>query len=497
MPPLCHGSRPASSRAVGHRPTGVRNLSFLMLGVSAALTMSACAERATGPTEQVVGQPAHIVALSSVSPCTIPGSTFLQFTVKWPCGQEVTLAGQTQLIRENLEGVVGAWNGAIRATGAGVPPTFVYRAPADSVTTVVTGPTTGTEFCGSWTPESNTFQVVSEADAACANNKNRAPLADLLTHEMAHYWGWAGGAHVGHFGGVAGVSDHCTLALPSTSGVNTAICHHNVEGGLAAYGLRSLSSSNFWATPFVVGASGASLPDTLSLVAGASVTLQPGSFTKERGGTVGGRWTVTTANTAIATTNGTVVSATGPGTTSLTVRPSEGSGYFLTSAFAASTRVVHVVVQGAPAAPLVVEDIQVNTGIPITSAGSHQWSAVVPSGSAPGIVYRWVFEYSYALPPDSVFIPARQLNEIASPWIGSLPFDGAPRTVWQSVPAGSYNIRVKVWPVRDSVIGAPIVRDFPVCTSTGGGGGGGDSLMASFESGATPPGTDAVAGCIP
>lgn len=437
--------------------------------------------------------------MSSCAPGTFRGT---EFDGHWACLEVVRLYGATQLLRINLPTAVGAWDAALQDTEESLLPRFAPTSDPDSATTIVTGPNDGSAFCGSVDLPSNTFSIENETSPGCATQLNRGSLSDVLIHEMAHYWGWAGGSHPGHNNGVAGVSDHCTLALPSAGGLNTTICHHNIEGGVAAYGLRSLAGpSSFWSTPFVVSWSNASLPDTIRLVAGNSMVLQAGAFLKERGDTVSGNWLLESSAPGVATVSGRVVTAVAPGTAQITITPIESSGFYLTSAFAASDRIVPVKVTAPPPVNLAVLDIAFNDSLPITAAGTYQWTAVIGSGDATGVSYRWVFEYSDNTPPDSVFIPGRQAGDTLSPWIKPVvpgtSYVGAGQSVSQPVHLGSYNLRVKVWPIRGGVAGAPSSRDFPVCPPGEGdhlSDGGGDSAKR-FTGRKSPPSTNAVEGC--
>lgn len=172
--------------------------------------------------------------------------------------------------------------------------------------------------------------------------------------------------------------------------------------------------------------------------------------------------------------------------------PTEVSGHFLTSAFGAGTRTVQVSVTPQPPAALVIQDIEINTGLPITSAGTYTWTATLGSGDPSGITFRWVFEYSDNSPPDSVFIPARSTGDTVPPWIQPSPYTGAAAGQSRDAHAGDYTIWVKVWPIRDGVAGSPAAREFSVCT-------GGPALRATPEEGTKepPPGNEAVGGCPP
>lgn len=103
--------------------------------------------------------------------------------------------------------------------------------------------------------------------------------------------------------------------------------------------------------------------------------------------------------------------------------------------------------------------------------------------------------------PDSVFIPVRQPGDSGSPWIKpaipGTPYVGAGQSVSQPVHLGSYNIRVKVWPIRDGVAGMPAARDFPVCPPGEGNNqnASGQLSWGKFSNPKSPPGTNAVEGC--
>lgn len=429
-----------------------------------------------------------------------PEGTFLTFAANWDCTETVRLHGTTNFLRDNLGGPVDSWNAAIGAAGFGTAPSFVTTLQQGQATANVQGVTSGSEFCGTWNPVSKVLEVNNETHSPCANAPNRGSIGDMLIHEMAHVWGWEGGSNIGHNGGVAGVSDHCALALPS-SGLNTTICAHNIEGGLAGYGLRSLSSSNFWSTPFVTGHNGPGSYAAVSVQEGDTHSLTLGSLQKERGGSLSGGWQLLSSNTSVATVSSSgLITAVDSGTTTITVKPTTGSGYFLTSAFAASSRTVQVTVTPQPPAALVVQNITINTSLPITLSNSYQWTAVLGSGDPSGITFRWVFEYSYSSPPDSVFIPTRQSGDPGSPWIKppypATIYVGAGQAVSMPVDSGSYTIRVKVWPIRNGVAGSPAARDYPVCTSSEGGGGNDLRATPGLQMAPEPPPeTDAVEGC--
>lgn len=465
----------------------------LFFTVVSLFVLVACAETSTGPTTEVAASEQPKSSASIASDC--PTTQFLTFQPHWDCVETVRLRGATPFLQNAIIGPVDAWHTAIQAAGYGAVPHFTTTTDPNLASATVSGVSGGTEFCGAWSTFTNVLSVMNESNQNCANSANRGSISALLLHELAHVWGWAGGSNLGHNGAVAGVSDHCALALPPV-GLNVDICAHNVEGGLAAYGHRSFPSEDFWYTPFVTGHDGPYSYSPITLQEGEADTLQLGSFYKERGGLVSGAWSVISSNPAVATaTSSGIITAVDSGTATITVKPSAIAGHFRTSQFMKSSRTVQVTVTPEPPAALVVQNITINTSLPITTVDDYQWTAVLGSGNPAGITFRWVFEFSGDTPPDSVFIPSRQEGDTDSPWIepygGHSVYVGAGQSLWQTAHYGSYNIRVKVWPIRDGAAGMPAVRDFPVCTE---GGGGGDFLRAGQEK-ESPPGTDAVEGC--
>lgn len=475
---------------------GIRALVAACLFVAATVS---CAESTTGSDELESTLNAPVAAASVLGSCA--KGSFLTFDAHWDCVETVKVFGSTPFIKARLSGPVSSWNSAIQATGEFTAPSFTTTETLSEASATVTGVSGGTDFCGSWFPAINTLVVENENDGNCGTKPNRGSFHDMLTHEMAHVWGWEGGDNLGHNVGVPGVSDHCALALPA-SGLNTNICDHNIEGGLAGYGLRSFPSENFWSTPFVTGHNGSASFAAVALRSGNTQPVQLGSFVKERGGTVGAGWDIVSSAPAVATMSGAgVITALDTGIATITVTPAAGSGFFLTSAFAASSRSVHVTVTAQPLAPLVVRDISINTSLPITLAQTYQWTASLDAGNPAGITYRWVFEYSDTTPPDSIFVPGRLPND-STPWIKTssplIKFVGVGNTQSRTVHLGDYTIWVKVWPIRDGIAGSPAAREYSVCASESGGG---NDLHAapetSVKSGKVPPETDAVEGCVP
>ncbi len=478
--------------------TGFRSLVATCLFVVATVS---CAETTTGPDEVESNLNQPIAAASVLGSCS--KGSFLTYDAHWDCVETVKIFGSTSFIQGRLSGPVSSWNGAIQATGEFTAPSFTTTETLSEASATVTGVSGGTDFCGSWFPAINTLVVENENDGNCGTKPNRGSFHDMLTHEMAHIWGWAGGDNTGHNLGVTGISDHCTLALPA-AGLNTDICDHNIEGGLAGYGLRSFPTETFWSTPFVTGHNGTASFPAVTLQAGNTRTVQLGSFVKERGGTVGAGWAIVSSDAGVATMSGSgVISAIGTGTATITVTPTTGSGFFLTSAFAASSRSVQVTVTAQPLAALVVQSITFDYSLPVTTAGSFEWEAEIGSGSAAGMTYRWVFEYSDHTPPDSIFIPARQSGDTVVPWIVPPPYPdtiyvGAAKRQTRQIHPGSYTIWVKVWPIRNGIAGAPDAREYSVCTSADGGGEAFHAEpMSPTKSGKLPPETDAVEGCVP
>ncbi|MCA9763992.1 MAG: hypothetical protein KC544_12795, partial [Gemmatimonadetes bacterium] len=463
-----------------------------------AVVLLACADSPAGLTDPEAPVTGPAIAASMSGGCN--QGEFVTFTVQWNCNTTVRLHPTTTFLGENLDGPVGAWDDAIQATGRSPLPRFETTTNASLASATVTGVNGGTAFCGNWDTPSKTLTIVNETDSNCATNNNRDGIQEILTHEMAHVWGWAGGANTGHNEAIAGVSDHCTLALQqgANAGVNTNICAHNIEGGLAAYGLRTLpsQSATFWSTPFVIGHNGSGAFSAVTLVEGGSDTLNLGQFVLERDALITGAWSRSSSNPAVATMSSSgVITAGTAGTATITVTPQAVSGAFLTSQFAGSSRTVSVTVNPAP---LTVTNISINAALPLTAAGSYEWTATL-AGSSAGVTYRWVFEYSDTTPPDSIFIPARLTGDVTSPWIatsGPGQYVGAGAKQTRAVHHGNYTIWVKVWPIRDGVAGSPAVREFSVCTQTG------ENLMAntllgSLTSELLPPENEAVQGCPP
>src|SRR5690606_36032794 len=137
-----------------------------------------------------------------------PTSTFLAFQPLWDCVEMVKLHGSTQFLENSLDGPVEAWHTAIQAAGYGTVPHFTTTTDINQASAIVSGVSFGSEFCGSWNSYTKVLSVVNETNHGCATSANRGSIGALLVHEMAHVWGWAGGSHIGHNGGVAGVSDH-------------------------------------------------------------------------------------------------------------------------------------------------------------------------------------------------------------------------------------------------------------------------------------------------
>lgn len=364
--------------------------------------------------------------------------SFPQFTALYPCGSTIWIYNGTgnQTINEQIDQAISRWHNKISASNISDLPDFARTSEASQAVITIRGATPGSPYCGAVSGGNLDLYTGSVCDG------NKGNLADVLTHELSHAYGWSSGAH--KFG-VAGASDHCAIHLPNDGGLNSQVCAHEVEGAAAGYGLRAFDSQTFWSKEFVVSASALS---PVSIVQGAIYQYSTPLAQLDRGGATTGSFSWQSLNTGVATVNGSgLVTGVAVGSALIRLQGGTSTTYLTTNGFETNAASVTVTVTPPPIAALYVDDITMNDSIPITHADSFTWTAVPASGDASGITYNWIIEFSDASPPDSIFV------------------SGSGNTWRGYARPGSYNIRIKVSPVRNDSIGSPAIRDFPVCTS--------------------------------
>lgn len=369
--------------------------------------------------------------------------------------------------------MIDDWNAAIANSGLSGLPTFDVLTSPGIEDVVVGGATSGSVWCGA--ADDIAMVITLYSGVGCSGNTGG--LGEVLTHELSHIYGWTG-THVHKPDGSTGKSDHCATVLPEGGSINTNVCAHMLEGAAAAYGFRSYDPDNFWNHEFVTGVWFNAI-DTIRV--GNTYQIQEARWVLDRGGMLAEPVAWSGSPGSVVTVLNGLVTGVSAGSGSIKAFPVQSSGYLFSRRSELGSPWPITVLPQLPAL-LSVQDITINTSLPITDPGTFTWTAVMPAGDVTGITYRWVIEYSHGSPVDTVFHPERAPNDTIPPF-GSPPFAG---NTWQGVAlAGSYNIRVKVWPARDTTVGSPQVRDFPVCT---------DSIpyLRMEES---PPGTDAVEGC--
>jgi hypothetical protein len=386
---------------------------------------------------------------SSQSTCT-PGNLG-HFFYNWICSAEVNLYAANSTLRTQADLAAGDWRTKIYQAGAsGLPAIFVTNESSQPNGTV-TGTATGSAFCGNWHPDNHVLTV--DAVGSGCSSGNSGSLLDMFRHELGHAFGWEGSGV--DKGGFAGASDHCVMHLPST-GFNTSICAHEIEGALAAYNLRTLPS-DFWEKQFVVGSASSLSPATVAV--GSTVQMaSPGNWVLDRGGQVTGSYTWTSSNTAAATVNAStgVVTGVGAGTTTIRARPTNPGSYLFTTAFEVNgVSATVTVTQGL--APLVVSDILIwprdTVPTPIYATGTYQFTAVIGAGDTTGLFFRWIFKDSRS-PNDSTVIGD----------VDTVYTYGA-RTVSYNIGSltPTWTLWVKAIPMRDTMLGSYAIREWPVC----------------------------------
>ncbi len=434
----------------------------------ALLLVAACGGDAILPNDS----DASLAATASVLSCGTGSSP--QFEKKWDCFQLVDLWAPDGALRLALGPAADEWRNAANISGL---PQFYSSTDSSTANALVIGAASGTPACGAWFKELAPPRVIIYSAGGCDNFDNSGSRTDVLRHELAHAFGWTGnGAHTLR---VTGVSDHCMIALPSSGAFNAKVCAQEIEGAAAAYGLRTLPT-DYWSKEFVVGSVN-SLSAT-SVAVGNTVTLNPGAWRLDRGGSTAGTYSWTSSNTTAATVVGGVVTGVATGTTTITAQPvTSGSSYLFTTPFTNNGVSSTVTVTGSSPVNLSVMSITGSGGIdtlPIHEPGSYLLTAHLGAGDDTGVTFKWTVIFSNAL-GDSVV----SHSDTLPPW-------GPPtRTVVVPSPIGSYTITARVRAGRDSTeVGGVTSHDFVVCPRPPG-----NDLKEKSDNGGN--GTDAVGGC--
>ncbi len=437
------------------------------------------------PTEHVP-EPPTIASLSGS--CT--QGQFTQFNARqWPCDSIVQFYTGNPFIQSDLDGAVEAWRTKISAAGFGGLPFFTTTTSSGNASATVTGPSSGTEYCGRWFEESDSLAVYADATCLAEVLNNKGSLTALLQHEVGHAVGWVGkSVHKDLF--VTGVSDHCVMHLPNDGSINPTICAHEIEGLFAGYGVTTYDAGNFYNKQFVVG-SASPFSATLAMEVGDTVVLSPGAWMLDRGGTVSGSasnytWSSTTA--AATVSGGTVIALAG-GATTIRALPTTSGTYLFAHPFR-TTGVATLVTITAPVLlpiNLAVTGIasSASDSMPIYDPGTYSLLALIGTGDTTGVTYKWIIKYSHT-PNDSIMSHTSALP----PW--------GPRASSFGVadPIGSYTVTVRAIPGRVTIVGTDTtrtvgsasVRDFTVCPRPAGE----QMLRAEVPEG---EGTNAVHGC--
>jgi len=387
----------------------------------------------------------------------------LQFTAVHECGTNITVYNATNnsSIDAQIQDAIDRWDDRIFPSMISGLPFFTRVTSSGGAVVTIVGDGGGPIVCGQIDVAGNgvsTLTLLSGSSACAAYN--RGSVQDVVAHELSHAYGWDSDAHKK---GATGIADHCAVFLHDNHTLNSQVCAHEIEGAAAGYGLRSFDTNDFWDKDFAVSSSTMS---PTSIVAGTTYQYSAPTWILERGGSVAGSFSWYSSTPSVATVSNGLVTGVSPGTALIFLRGDGSTTYHMTQRFELQAGSVTVTVTAPPLAALYVDDITMNGAIPITSPDSFTWTAVPASGNSSGISYNWIVEYSDTSPPDSIFIPST-----SNTWRGYAR-------------AGSYNVRIKVWPVRNDSIGSPAIRDFPVCT--------GNTEYLRFE---PKDETDATGGC--
>jgi hypothetical protein len=437
-----------------------------------------CAEPPTAvPLEQAGSIEPSMPTFAAV--CSEGSFAGFSATSGWNCNSTVEFYTNNGLLAPHVANAIAEWQTELAATGFSDLPAFTTTGSPSLAEATVNGTHSGTAFCGHWNNTTRVLQVFSGTD--CDNFDNSGPLPALLLHEVGHAVGWTS-ATVDKVIFATAAADHCVMNLPTDGSLNGAICAHEIEGALAAYGLVSHDVNTFFSKPFVVGSATGLAPFTLQVGQTASPT--PGEWRLDRGGTVPGTassYTWSTTDSAVATVTGTggIVTAVAPGTAMIRAVPTSSGSYLFAHPFRNAGVSGTVTVPEPPPPPPPPPPLYAVTTdeTPLVTPGSHGFTAHIGSSSST-IHWRVDDSRTTTVDPDTTFSTSGQLAQL---WVD----------------AGSYTLVFRVglspWPSGWNQWYLPpgwYEQQIPVCT--------GDDPQDLAGSGKTGGGqTDAVENCPP
>lgn len=435
------------------------------------IALPACAPDTTTQPIDLPLQPAFVAA--ECSPPSLDGTTR-----PWGCGETVLLLYQEgeQEVSNAIDGAMARWNDAFTAERGHVVPRFtrITQAVADTSgqrrTVRVIRHGSGSSWCDA-TNVSGAGKAINLYPAGPQCDGNAGSLDAVLVHALGHALGLSSSMHKY---GVPGISNHCTIHLPSSTGgdpdpgsINDGLCQHEIDVVLMIYGAYPkdypTAPAEFWGKHIL---SRVGLPDSLRLRVDETRVLAPAGpyfANGQNSPSIAGvslTWTTDAQDVAkveavnvlkpsspgIARVKAVVRSLGLPASVRRSVRLREGS----------TGHQVDVTVTPAVWAPGFRVTNILGPAAPLNGGQAYSFTTtVVNSGGYENLRVTWRLIKSHA--PADTQVVANTANYLSA-----------------FVPAGSYSLRVVATP-RDVVsgnTGSAFVRDYPVCTGQVLFGGG-------------------------